>query len=186
MAALTFRRTAMGAMDAMLFFLFVMQPGVPAIAPTPVFVASALASLGGIAVAIFSFRVLLPVDPARRLSSLLVSIARDLRNMAGAASPAARMRCRGRTQHRVLRMMALAGKAEQDVSAVIEGGLAALALGRSIEALQQEQEGDASPRFVRTEIGRRLGRLAGQRGSTSELLFALKKESELRVANEMR
>ena len=141
--ALYHRRTALGAMDAMLFFLFVMQPGLNAVPATPAFVAGGFAVLGGVGVAILSFRFLLPIDPARRLRSLLIAIVRDLTLMAAADSLLVVEQCRARTHHRVLRLLANAGKLDHDLNAIVEGGLAALVIARCLQRLRETgvQEG---------------------------------------------
>ncbi|HEY3415914.1 MAG TPA: FUSC family protein, partial [Armatimonadota bacterium] len=136
--ALSHRRTALGAMDAMLFFLFVMQPGLPAVPAPATFVAGGFAALGGIADAILAFRFLLPIDPARRLRSLLTAIVRDLTVMA-AADYLLVEKCRARTHHRVLRMLANARKLDNDLSAIVEGGLAALAIARCLQRLRETE-----------------------------------------------
>jgi uncharacterized membrane protein YccC len=136
--ALSHRRTALGAMDAMLFFLFVMQPGVPAVPAPPTFVAGGFAVLGGVGVAILAFRFLLPIDPARRLRSLLIAIVRDLALMASADSLLVE-KCRARTHHRVLRVLANAGKLGDNLNAIVEGGLAALAIGGCLQRLRETE-----------------------------------------------
>ncbi len=151
--ALHHRRTALGAMDAMLFFLFVMQPGLPAVPPAAVFAAGGFAVLAGIGVAIIAFRFLLPIDPARRLRSLLIAISRDLAAMTVADSAAALKKYRARTHHRVLRILTNAQKLDKDLGQVIEGGLAALAIARCIQQLQGR--GEDSPAVVR-QTARRL------------------------------
>lgn len=151
--ALHHRRTALGAMDAMLFFLFVMQPGLPAVPPAAAFTTGGLAVLSGIAVAIIAFRFLLPIDPARRLRSLLIAISRDLAAMTGADSHGALEKYRARTHHRVLRMLTNAQKLDQNLGQVIEGGLAALAIARCIQQLRGRGEG--SPAVMR-QTARRL------------------------------
>lgn len=153
MIALHHPRTARGAMDAMLFFLFVMQPGLPAVPPPNVFVAGGFAVLAGIGVAIIAFRLLLPIDPARRLRSLVIAISRDLAAMTSADSVAALEKYRARTHHRVLRMLTNAQKLDKDLGQVIEGGLAALAIARCIQQLQGRGEG--SPAIMR-QTARRL------------------------------
>lgn len=140
--ALSHRRTALGAMDFMLFFLFVMQPGLPVVPPPPIFVAGGFACLGGIAVAILAFRFLLPIDPARRLRSILIAIVHDLNTMAAADSLLLVEKCRARTHHRVLRMLANARKLDDDLSAVVEGGLATLAIGRYLQRLRETEMAD--------------------------------------------
>ena len=134
--ALSRRRTALGAMDAMLFFLFVMQPGVPVVPGAPGYIAGGCAALGGVGVAILCFRFLLPIDPARRLRSLLLAISRDLATLA-AADSASLEKCRARTQHRVLRLLAQGGKLDHDLGAIIDGGLAALVIGRWMQWLKE-------------------------------------------------
>jgi uncharacterized membrane protein YccC len=132
MVALHHRRTALGAMDTMLFFLFVMQPGVPIVPAPAKYVEGGLACLGGIAVAILFFRFLLPIDPARRLRSLLLAIVQDLIAMAE-GDALLRERCRARMHHRVLRMLANARKLDNNLGTAVEGGLAALAIGRCLQ-----------------------------------------------------
>lgn len=135
--ALSHRRTSLGAMDFLLFFLFVMQPGLPAVPAPPIFVAGGFACLGGIVVAILAFRFLLPIDPARRLRSILIAIVHDLNTMAAADSLLLVEKCRARTHHRVLRMLANARKLDHDLSAIVEGGLAALVIGRCLQQLRE-------------------------------------------------
>ncbi len=135
--ALSHRRTTLGAMDFLLFFLFVMQPGLPAVPAPPVFVSGGVACLGGIAIAILAFRFLLPIDPARRLRSILISIVHDLNTMAAADSLSVVEKCRARTHHRVLRMLVNARKLDHDLSDIVEGGLAVLAIGRCLQRLKK-------------------------------------------------
>ena len=139
--ALSHGRTARGAMDGMLFFLFVMQPGVPVVAAPPAFVAGGFAVLGGVGVAIVAFRFLLPIDPARRLRSLLIAIVRDLVLMAAADSLLVE-KCRARTHHRVLRLLANARKLDEDVGIIVDGGGAALAIGRCMQWLREKEMKD--------------------------------------------
>lgn len=134
--ALQHRATARGAMDAMLFFLFVMQPGLPAVPPPATYVLGGLACLGGIGVAILSFRFLLPVDPERRSNALLVAIARDLLNIAAADSGHGTQKNRFRLQHRVLRLLTTANKITDDASSVVDGGLAALMISSCLQRLK--------------------------------------------------
>ncbi len=123
-------------MDAMLFFLFVMQPGLTAVPAPGTYVLGGLACLGGIGVAILSFRFLLPVDPERRLKSLLLAIARDLLTIAATDSAHSAEKSRFRVHHRVLRLLTNASKIDNDASSVVEGGLAALAIGRCLQQLR--------------------------------------------------
>jgi uncharacterized membrane protein YccC len=171
--ALNHRRTALGAMDAMLFFLFVMQPGVPAV-PAPVtFMVGGLACLGGIAVAIFCFRFLLPIDPARRLRSILLAVVGDLSTMTAAASLPAIKKCRARTNHRVLRMLVNAGKLDGDLDTVVEGGLAALAIGRCLQRLRERESDPGSSAAAFDAVRETTRRLSTARQRQEELLSVL-------------
>jgi uncharacterized membrane protein YccC len=86
-----------------------------------------------------AFRFLLPIDPARRLRSILIAIVHDLNTMAVTDSLLLVEKCRARTHHRVLRLLANAGKLDHDLSAIVEGGLATLAIGRSLQRLRETE-----------------------------------------------
>lgn len=150
--ALTHRRTALGAMDFMLFFLFVMQPGVPSVPPPATYVTGGLACLGGIAVAIIFFRFLLPIDPARRLRSILIAIVNDLNAMSSADSLLKVEKSRVRMHHRVLRMLANARKLDDVLGAIIEGGLAALAVGKYLQRARETAINGDNSRVVSEAI----------------------------------
>ncbi|WP_243370374.1 FUSC family protein [Geotalea sp. SG265] len=150
LVAFRHRRTALGAMDFMLFFLFVMQPGIPAV-PSPVsYLAGGLACLGGVAVAILAFKFLLPIDPARRLRTILVAIAHDLDTMAATDSPIVMEKCRARTHHRVLRLLVNAGKLDHVIGAVMDGALTALVIARYLHLRKADVSGGASDADMKT------------------------------------
>ncbi|WP_052263245.1 FUSC family protein [Geobacter pickeringii] len=141
------RRTAIAATDATLFFIFVTQPGVP-VAVVPADLAlGAVAMLMGVGSAWLSYRYLVPIDPAIRLRSLLVAIARDI-ELLTMASPATVERLRARMHHRVLRMVSLATRYDVGHLPLVEGGLAALAIGTCIERLRAARE-DGAPAAAR-------------------------------------
>lgn len=127
-----YRKTAAAATDATLIFMFVEQPGASYVAEPSLQLQGALATVIGIGIAWASFRYLLPVDPAIRLRSLLTAIVHDLENMASADSGLLLERRRARLQHRVIRLVAMARKFDDDHLAVVEGGLATLAIARCI------------------------------------------------------
>lgn len=167
------RRTALGAMDYMLFFLFVMQPGLPAVPPPASFVTGGFACLGGIAVAILAFRFLLPIDPARRLRSILVAIIHDLNTMAAADSLLLVEKCRARTHHRVLRMLANARKLDHDISIIVEGGLATLAIGRYLQRLRETEMSEGISLMASGAIRETTLRLSATIPKTKEILLML-------------
>ena len=197
MVALCHRRTALGAMDFMLFFLFVMQPGIPAVPPPVSFLAGGLACLAGVAVAILVFRFLLPIDPARRLRTILFAIAHDLNTMAATDSPAVLEKCRARTHHRVLRLLVNAGKLDHDLGAMVDGGLAALVIARYLQhargadvnagALREDTKtireiGDRFSAVVwRPERSTPLGRATGVRHGGLDPIFQSKLHSMFAV-----
>lgn len=132
-------RFSLGGMDAVLFFLFVMQPGVSRMPPAPEYLAGGAASLGGIGVAILAFRYLLPVDPGHRLRSVLAAIGRDLAGLAAARELSRLEHCGARVQHRVLRMLVLAQAAGEDLRPVVEAALGALSLCRELRQLREAE-----------------------------------------------
>ncbi|QSV47088.1 FUSC family protein [Geobacter benzoatilyticus] len=139
--AMSYRRTAIGATDATLFFIFVAQPGVP-ISVLPVDLAlGAVAMVMGVGSAWIAYRYLVPINPAIRLRSLLAAIVGDLERLAAADSPAAKERLQARMHHRVIRMVSMATRYDADHLAAVEGGLAALAMGKCIVQLQQPPNG---------------------------------------------
>ncbi|HEY3489175.1 MAG TPA: FUSC family protein [Candidatus Deferrimicrobiaceae bacterium] len=178
MLALSHRKTALGAMDYMLFFLFVMQPGLPAVPAPAGFVLGGFACLGGIAVAILAFRFLLPIDPARRLRSILIAIVHDLNTMASADSLRLVEKCRARTHHRVLRMLANAGKLDHDLGAIVEGGLATLAIGRSLQRLRETEMADGISLVASGAIRETTSRLSAVVSRPGEILSVLEDVSK--------
>ena len=129
--AMAQRRTAIAATDATLFFIFVTQPGVSVtIAPADLAL-GALAMVMGVGSAWLAYRYLVPINPAIRMRALLAAIARDIEGLAALAVPAAAETSRARMQHRVMRLVAMATRYDADHLAVVEGGLAALAIARS-------------------------------------------------------
>jgi uncharacterized membrane protein YccC len=177
--ALSHRRTALGAMDFLLFFLFVMQPGLATVPPPASFVAGGFACLGGIAVAILAFRFLLPIDPARRLRSILIGIVQDLNTMAAAESLLLVEKCRARTHHRVLRMLVNAGKLDHDLSAIVEGGLATLAIGRYLQRLKETEKADGISLVASGAIRETTIRLSAVIQRPGEILSVLEEVSKI-------
>lgn len=169
--ALHHRSTARGAMDAMLIFLFVMQPGLPAVPPADTYVPGGLACLGGIGVAILSFRFMLPVDPERRLNSILIAIVRDLQAIAVSDSAHTIEKSRYRMQHRVLRLLTNAQKIDTDLSAIVDGGLAALVIGSCLQRLRGNESNGTTNLLL--ETSRQLSVAARRPGTILPLLESL-------------
>ncbi len=171
--ALSLRRTSLGAMDFTLFFLFVMQPGVPAVPAPAAFIAGGGAVLGGVGVAILAFRFLLPIDPARRIRSILSAIVQDLSAMIATDSLAAVEKCRARTHHRVLRVIANATKLDEKLSGVVEGALATLAIVRCMRRLREAEQNTKPSRAASEAIRTIRLRLSATALRSEEILAAL-------------
>lgn len=181
MIAKNHRKTALGAMDTMMFFLLVMQPGMPMTVSRTDFLMGGAAGLAGIGVALVSFRYVIALNPALRLRSILVSIASDLLLMTGTDSTPALERCRNRTRYRVLRMLHNARLMNRDMSAVVEGSLAALALSGFLKRFQEGSlKSPHSDRF-RTMVDE-LGTAISISGMNPEELIPLIKEASLRFS----
>lgn len=162
--AMTQRRTAIGATDATLFFLFVTQPGA-AVTVAPYDLAlGALAMLMGVATAWLAYRYLIPINPAIRLRSFLRSIIGDLELLASGKAPETG-KLQARMQHRVIRLVTMATKHDSDHLALVEGGVAALAIAKSIQRLRESLDSDKLP--------------ADGAASVRETLLALSRLSEI-------
>ncbi|NTV25218.1 MAG: FUSC family protein [Chlorobiaceae bacterium] len=175
------RKTALGAMDTMMFFLFVMQPGIPMVAGRSQFVMGGVAGLAGIVLALVSFRYVVPVNPAFRLQNLLIAIARDLVLMTGTNSPQTLERCLNRTRYRVLRMLDNATLMNRDMSAIVDGSLAALAIGSFLKRVQEKSE--HSPLSERHFPAiREFGEALSSSCTNQEAIISLLKESSFRFS----
>ena len=133
---------------------------------------------GGGTVAILSLRFLLPIDPARRLSSLMIAIVRDLIAMAEADSRL-KEKCRARMHHRGLRMLAHASKLDNDLSAIVERGLAALAIGTCLQRLRETEIKEGIPLVASGAIQESSLRLSAAILRPGELLTVLEEVSRV-------
>ncbi len=147
--AMAQRRTAIAATDATLFFIFVIQPGVPVAATPADLVLGAVAMVMGVGSAWVAYRYLVPINPAIRLRFLLATIAHDIELLAAADSPVTVGKLRARLHHRVIRLVAIATRHDDDHVAIVEGGIAALAIAKSIQRLREGVDnGELPPEAV--------------------------------------
>ena len=171
--AMTQRRTAVGATDATLFFIFTTQPGVP-VAVVPYDLAlGAISMLMGVGSAWLCYRYLLPTDPARRLRSLLRAITSDLELLASQDSLRITVKLQARMQHRVIRLVVMATKYEAEHLALVEGAVAALVIAGSITRLREALDtGDRSAENSRLfrEALVSLSGLSRQPGNAAQVL----------------
>jgi len=172
--AMTQRRTAIPATDATLFFIFVVQPGVPiAIVPHDL-VLAAIAMIMGVGSAWLAYRYLVPISPAIRMGSIVDAITRDIETLATAEAPAACERLQARMQHRVLRLVTLATRYDVDHLRLVRGGLAALAIGRALQ--EAHKQANILPDAARL-IADILGASSISARETRDVLPALEKVS---------
>lgn len=158
--AMQHRRTAIPATDATLFFIFVIQPGVPVTVDAADLAIGAVAMVLGVAAAWIGYTFLVPVDPTLRMRSLLAAVAKDIARMSAQANRDSRVRIRAKLQHRVLRLVALARNFDIAPAAVVSGAISLLALAASIERLREKLEyEELSPQVVR-QMRETLGRVA--------------------------
>ena len=171
--AMTQRRTAIGATDATLFFIFTTQPGVP-VAVVPYDLAlGAIAMVMGVASAWIAYRYLIPINPALRLRSLLLAIMGDLEFLASTESLKPTWKVQARMQHRVIRLVVTATKYDSEYLTLIEGGVAALATAKSIqhlrELLERGKPSSDSSKIIRDALSS-LSRLRQRQGNPPQVL----------------
>lgn len=148
--AMSQRRTAIAATDATLFFIFVTQPGLSVAVVPHDLVLGAFAMVMGVGSAWLAYRYLVPINPTIRMRSILGAIAQDIQELAEETLPATMERLQARMRHRVIRLVAMARQYDTDHLRLVEGGLAALAICRCIQRLQEAQKsGTLSPAAAR-------------------------------------
>jgi len=135
--AMTQRRTAIPATDATLFFIFIAQPGVSVNVAPHDLALGAVAMVMGVGSVWIAYRYLIPINPALRLRSLLRAIMGDLEILALADPPKIVGQLQARMQHRVICLVAMATRHDSDHLTQVEGGVAALAIARSIQRLRE-------------------------------------------------
>jgi len=125
--AMSCRRTAIGATDATLFFIFICQPGTPVTVVPAEIILAAAAMVSGVGSAWLSYRFLLPINPLLRLRALLQATNHDLDVLPKTLEPHRCQRLQARIHHRVIRMVVLANQYDRNHRVLVEAGLAALA-----------------------------------------------------------
>lgn len=133
----------------------------------------AVAMVLGVAAAWIGYTFLVPVNPTLRMRSLLAAIAKDISRMSAQANRGSRVRVRGKLQHRVLRLVALARNFDITPAAVVSGAIAVLVLTASIERLREKLEyEELSPQAARQllETLDRIARMAQTPAVESRLL----------------
>jgi len=136
------RRTMPAAPDYAMVFLLLSQPVLPLSGSFGQSVSTALAVVAGPLIALAAFRLIYPIDPARRLQALIAAMVRELEDMARGDAPIRGDRWRMRLNHRLLRLVRWVEKTRKGDIPAFEGSFAVLALGSAIARLRDLQ---ASP-----------------------------------------
>jgi uncharacterized membrane protein YccC len=169
--AMQYRKTAIPATDATLFFLFITQPGVPITILPADLAFGAVAMVLGVGTAWLAYRYLIPINPAMRMKGLLTAITRDLEQLATKNAP---MTVRARLQHRVIRLVTMATTYDDDHRALVTGGIAALAIATCIQRLREALDDTViSPAAatIITDTLDELGDLSRGTGPAADLLL---------------
>jgi uncharacterized membrane protein YccC len=171
--AMNQRRTAVAATDATLFFIFTVQPGVSVRVVPHDLMLAALAMVLGVVSAWVAYRFVIPTNPQLRLDSLLSSIMGDLDLLVSGSADRARLKLQTRIQHRVIRLVSIATRHDDDHLKLVDGGIAALAIAKHIERLRsllQEAEPDSDGELALQRTLRSLGGIRLQPGPAVQVL----------------
>lgn len=106
----------------------------------------------GVAAATMIYALALPVDHRRRFRALNSEIVHDLQQLAAAKSLPAARRWRASAYHRVLRLVLRAAPAGVGPETVVDGGLAAVAIGTGLLRLQRLLREEQPPAELRETI----------------------------------
>ncbi len=172
------QRTALSGYDCNMVLLLLLQPHYPQTASFGHALALGLAVVSGPLAGWAAYRFILPVTLQGRLQSLRSMMVHELQDMAATPGHARDGRIwRARLYHRLLRLVRMSEQAGGQLGAqAAECGLAALHVGRAIQALHQLSGeaalGDGTARAVRAAL-LRLQRLQQAPGQCPPLLRAL-------------
>ena len=172
------QRTALSGYDCNMVLLLLLQPHYPQTASFGHALALGLAVVSGPLAGWAAYRFILPVTLQGRLQGLRSMMVHELQDMAATPGHARDGRIwRARLYHRLLRLVRMSEQAGGQLGAqAAECGLAALHVGRAIQALHQLSGeaalGDGTARAVRAAL-LRLQRLQQAPGQCPPLLRAL-------------
>ncbi|MDR0225580.1 MAG: FUSC family protein [Burkholderiaceae bacterium] len=172
------RRTTLSGYDCNMVLLLLLQPHYPQTASFAHALALGLAVVSGPLAGWAAYRFILPVTLQGRLQGLRAMMVHELQDMAATPRHARDGRIwRARLYHRLLRLVRMSEQAGgQQGSQAAECGLAALHVGRAIQALHQLSEestlADGTARAVRAAL-LRLQRLQSAPQDCPPLLDAL-------------
>lgn len=155
------RRTLNGSMDYVMILLLLSQPALPLTGTPGHSLAVAMAVVAGPLLALIAFRLVFPTNARRRQRHLEDMMLHELEGMAMRGSAGHAEIWQARLYHRVMRLIHWAHLRGEPTHRVVDGSLAALTLGETLQALQQYRQTEAAPGTARRLEAslRRVGRL---------------------------
>jgi uncharacterized membrane protein YccC len=155
------RRTLNGSMDYVMILLLLSQPSLPLTGTLGHSLVVALAVVAGPLLALIAFRLVFPTNARRRQRRLERMMLHELEAMAVRGSARRAGIWQARLYHRVMRLVHWAHLLGEPSHRVVAGSLTALAIGETLQALQQYRQEDATPGTARRLEAclRRVGRL---------------------------
>ncbi|MCW2248405.1 putative membrane protein YccC [Azospirillum fermentarium] len=151
--------TRMPSLDYAMAFLLLAHPTAPLHGGVEELLHGAAAMLLGIGLALVSFRVVLPVNAAVRLRTVVAMTVRDLESLAASQAAESPRRWRARLYHRTLRLVRRADLVEGRDTAAIDGALAAFSVGEAILSARRVVDRVDTPAPVRRRLALALRRL---------------------------
>lgn len=129
----THRRTAIVGFDYNMVLLLMLQPVWPLSGNLPDSLATAGAIILGPVIALLAYRMVFPINEAKRLQTLVAMMVHEIEALAQRPNASSqRTVWRARLYHRLLRLVRWAEKSGYDRQAAINGGFTILLLGSAI------------------------------------------------------
>lgn len=154
------RRTMIFAFDYAIVSLLLLHPVFPLTGSFPAMLVGYVFLVAAPLIAIVIYRYVFPLGAGRRLHMLVAMMVRELQNLAAAPDQTGhRLTWKARFYHRLLRIVALAGRGGSDRDSAIDGGLAVLAVGSATFAMQDLLAKGELPAGASRSVGVALGRL---------------------------
>ena len=167
------RRTQNGTVDYVMVLLLLSQPTLPMVGTFSHSLAVALAVVTGPLLALIAFRLIFPTSARHRQRRLEAMMLNELEALARQGTPERAAVWEARLYHRVMQLVHWSHRRGDATQRVVDGSLAALTLGETLQALQHHgEQADAATRRRLAASLRRLGRL---RQSPQEAAAALER-----------
>lgn len=168
------RRTLNGSMDYVMVLLLLSQPSLPLPGTPGHSLAVALAVVAGPLLALLAFRLIFPTNARRRQHQLKRLMLHELQTMTTHGSAGRIDIWQARLYHRVMRLVHWAHLQGEPNHRVVDGSLAALTLGETLQALQHYRQTQATPGTAR-RMAASLRRIAALREAPLDAAAALER-----------